>query len=366
MATHLEASLERDIQLIRSKIGQMSARAARALEDCLKAITENRRQLAYAVIVRDVYIDELEKEVDQLCLEFLLRQQPVGRNLRFVYSAIKINLELERIGDYAESIARQFIKLSNLNTEIPRDRIAELAERSIPMLRDATRAFLEQDAALAARTVEIEEVVDLLKSQLNKDLVALFRADKIPFEALNPLMMITRRFERVSDQARNICMETLYLCTGEAAKHPCSEEIRILFVGHHDACRSVMAEAIAKALSPPGFAFSSAGLEPQPVSPETAAFLKSKGHDTDHLVPKAIHEVPDLDHFQLIVALSPDVRKAFPQKPRKVVFLDWSTLDPSTTEGTPEQIRAAYEETYEYLRSHIEDLVRAILDDANP
>jgi len=361
MAKHLEASLERDIQLIRKKIGEMAARAEQALEDCLRAIVENRRQLAYAVIVRDHFIDELEKEVDQLCLEFLLRQQPVGRNLRFVYSGIKINLELERIGDYAESIARQFIKLSHLSVEIPRDRIIELADRSIPMLRDAIRAFLEHDAALAEKTIEIEEAVDLLKSQLNKDLVALFRADKIPFEALNPLMMITRRFERVSDQARNICMEALYLCTGEQAKHQGSQVVRVLFVGQNDACRSVMAEAAAKALNPPGFAFTSAGLEPKPLSAETTAFLKSKGHDTDHLVPKAIHQVPDLDHYQVIVALSPDVRKAFPQKPRKVVFLDWSVLDPSAAEGTPEQICTAYEETYQFIEGHIKDLVQAIV-----
>ena len=366
MATHLEASLERDIQPIRKKIGEMAARADRALRDCLTAINENRRQLAYAVIVRDLYIDELEKEIDQLCLEFLLRQRPAGRNLRFVYSAIKINLELERVGDYAESIARQFIKLSGLNVEIPRDRIRELAERSIPMLRDATQAFLEQDAELAGKTIAIEEAVDLLKSQLNKDLVALFRADQIPFEALNPLMMITRRFERVSDQARNICMEALYLCTGEQAKHAGADVVKVLFVGRHDACRSMMAETIGKSLNPPGFLFASAGLEPGPISPATIAFLKSKGHETDHLVPKAIHQVPDLDHYHLIVALSPEVRKAFPQKPRKVVFLDWSVLDPSTTEGTPEQVRTAYEETYLYLSDHIRDLVNAILDQPNP
>ena len=361
MATHFEASLERDINRIRSKITEMSERAERALQDCLKAITDSNRQLAYAVILRDQYIDELEKEVDRLCLEFLVRQQPVGRTLRFAYSTIKVNLELERVGDYAESIARQLIKLTHLPVEIPRDRIIELAERSIPMLRDAIKAFVDQDEALAARTIEIEDTVDLLKSRLNKDLVALYRESKIPFEALNPLMMITRRFERVSDQARNICMETLYMCTGEYSKHQGTEVFRILFVDEHNSCRSLIAEAVANALNQPRFLFTSAGLEPHPMSAETAAFLKGRGHDVSHLLPKAVHQVPNLDHYHVIVALSPEVKKAFPQKPRKVIYLDWSVNDPSATEGTPEQVTAAYQEAYEFLRSHISDLVQAIL-----
>lgn len=359
--THYEASLERDIDRLRGRIAEMSALAERALQDCVRAITETNRQLAYAVILRDQYIDEKEKEIDRLCLEFLVRQQPVAGALRFAYSAIKINLELERVGDYAESIARQFIKVSELPVTIPKERIVELAELSIPMLRDSIQAFVRQDADLARKTIEVEDKVDLLKSRLNKDLVALFRENKIPFEALNPLMMITRRFERVSDQARNICMETLYMCTGEYSKHPGAEVFRVLFVDEHNACRSLMAEAIGSALNEGRFVFASAGLEPQPVSRETAEFLKSKGHDIAHLVPKAVHQVPNLDHFQVIVALAPEVRKAFPQKPRKVVYLDWSVADPSRVPGEADQRRAAFEQTYQFLKSHLNDLTQAIL-----
>ena len=359
--THYEASLERDIGRLRGKISEMSALAERALQDCVRAITENDRQTAYAVILRDQYIDEKEKEIDRLCLEFLVRQQPVASALRFAYSAIKINLELERVGDYAESIARQFLKLIDLPVEPPKDRIIELAGRSIPMLRDAIKAFVTQDATLARQTIEIEETVDLLKSKLNKDLVVLFRENKIPFEALNPLMMIARRFERVSDQASNICKEVLYMCTGEYSKHRGDDLIRLLFVDEHNSCRSLMAEAAASALNQPRFLFASAGLEPRPMSPQTADFLRQKGHDTSSLVPKAVHQVPNLDHYQVIVALSPEVKKAFPQKPRKVIYLNWSVEDPSEAEGSPEQIQAAYEKTYAFIQSHLNDLIQAIL-----
>src|ERR1041384_5076672 len=110
--SHLERSLQRDIDRIRSKILDMSARGEWALKTSLRALRENNRQLAYAVILRDQRIDELEKEVDRLCLEFLVRQQPVAGPLRLAYATIRINLELERVGDYAEGIARQILKLT--------------------------------------------------------------------------------------------------------------------------------------------------------------------------------------------------------------------------------------------------------------
>src|SRR6266498_278394 len=218
MSTHLEESLQRDIDRIRGKVLEMSGLCERALQDCLGALKERNRQLAYSVILRDRRIDKLEKELDRLCLEFLVRQQPVAGPLRFAYGTIRINLELERVGDYAEGIARQSLKLMPLDIAIPIDRLEEIAGLSIAMLHDAIKAFVAQDPELARRTVETEEAVDVLKSNLNKDFVALFRESKIPFEALNPLMMIARRLERVSDQAK--------------------EAYRLLFVDEHNACNS--------------------------------------------------------------------------------------------------------------------------------
>ncbi len=363
MATHLEQSLQRDIDRIRAKVREMGGLAEHALRDCVQALRERNRQLAYTVILRDKRIDELEKEVDRLCLEFLVRQQPVAGHLRFAYSTIRINLELERVGDYAESIARQSLKLMPMDIPLPVERFEEMANLSIPMLHDAVEAFLKQDAELARKTIETEEAVDVLKSKLNKDMVALFRENKISFEALNALMMITRRLERVSDQARNLCMEVLYMCTGDYARHQGAEVYRLLFVDEHNSCRSQMAEAIASSLNHPKFIFSSAGIDPQPIAPNTVNFLRDKQHDVSRLAPKALAQIPNLDHYHVIVALSKEAQKAFPPKPRKVVFLDWSVDDPSRVQGTPAEIKAAYEATYKFLHEHIKDLVEAVIGD---
>src|SRR5687768_10139394 len=165
MASHYEATLQRDIDLIRSKVLEMSGLAEKALKDGLRAVVGRDRQAAYSVILRDQNIDDLEKQIDRLCLEFLVRQQPVAGHLRFVYATIKINAELERIGDYAESVARQALKLQSIQSQPFYVRCIEIANLSIPMLHDAVQAFVDQNAELARSTMDIEDKVDTVRNE---------------------------------------------------------------------------------------------------------------------------------------------------------------------------------------------------------
>ena len=363
MPTRLEESLERDIERIRQQVLEMEALAERALKDCVAALQEGNRQQAYAVILRDQYIDEKEKEIDRLCLEFLVRQQPVGLHLRLAYSTIKINLELERVGDYAESVARQILSLSNLpGPPAPlRERLVEMANLAIPMLHDSIEAFVRQDPTLARGVILSEPAVDALLAKLNAEVVEALRGQSILPEMAEPIVTIGRRFERVADQARNVCMETIYMCTGEYAKHPGAETFRVLFVGEHNACRSQMAEAIAQSLGQTKFIFSSAGIDPRAVDPRTLAFMREKGFDMGRMAPKAIYQVPNLDHYQVIVGVAKEAQQAFPRSPRKMVYIDWAIDDPSRLEGTDAEIHAAFEATFRFLSSHVRDLVGAVL-----
>lgn len=361
---HYEETLQRDIERIRSKVRQMGTLAEGSLRSCMRALLERNRQLAYSVIVRDQRIDELEKEIDRLCLEFIVRQQPVAGTLRFAYAAIKINSELERVGDYAESIARQILMLTSMDFEFPRERFNEIAQSATPMLHVAIEAFLTQDVALAKKAMEVEEAVDRLRHVLNHELVQLQHEGKLPLGALSPLMTIVNRFERVADQAKSICQEVLYMCTGEYLKHTGSDVFRLLFVDEHNSCRSQMAEAIGNSLGQPKFIFASAGLERQAIDPRTLAFLREKGLDSSRQSSKAIDQIPHLDHYQIIVALAKAAERVFPPPPTKAVCLDWSLRDPSKVEGTEAEIRLAYQEAFDYLQAHIQDLVEAVLGDA--
>jgi len=336
-----------------------------ALRSALQAVLTLDRQLAYTVILRDRHLDELETTLDRLCLEFLVRHQPAAGILRFVYSTSKIIKELERIGDYAEVIARQVLQVAALPAEFPRSQLQEMADLVVPMVRNAVRAFVDKDAGLARATMELENQADQMRNRINNDLTRLNQQDKLSAEELSPLLTVARRFERTADQAYNICEEALYYATGEYLKHRPMESFRIVFIGETNSCLTPLAEGIANALGEQQFSFASAGLFAGQIAPQTVAFLKTKGIDISQYRTKSVDDIPDLDQAQVIIGLCREARKVFPAAPTKTVGLEWNVVDPVRIRGAPEQLQAAYETAYDYLQNHIRHLVQAIRGEGN-
>ncbi len=360
MPSRLEKTLQKDITEIRDKVIKMGSLAEQAVSNSLNALVEMNQEAAYAVILRDREIDELEKELDGLCLEFLVRQQPAGSHLRFVYSVIKINNELERVGDYAESVARQVLKLSEVEPQPSYEKFSDIANLSIPMLRNALLAFEEENPELAKSTLDLEKQVDAVRYEIHNELVTLRDERKMPSEVLPPLMIIASRFERVADQATNICEEVLYMCTGENIKHEGKDVVRILFVDERDSCRGQVAEGIANSLGVKGFKFSSAGLSPKPIDPQTIKFMAEKGIDISKQTSRYLHQTLNLGDYTAIVTLCKEAEEAFPPPPSKTVRIRWNIKDPSKATGSEEEIHTAYEKTYKYLDTHIRGLIQAI------
>lgn len=365
MQGHFEQRLQGDIDLIRGKVMRMCKLAERALRDSLRALVENNLTVAYSVILRDQYIDELEKEIDRLCLEFLVRQQPVAGHLRFAYVVIKVNQELERIGDYAESVARQAVKLAGCQPRPDFSAIVELAELAIAMFRDATNAFFDEDAGLARRTMGTEEKADVLRNGINSELHRWREQERIALDAFTSLMTVARRFERVTDQSKNICEEVLYLCTGEYMKHQGTEVFRVLFVDRQNGAASQMAEGIANTLEVSRFVFASAGITAGEIDPRTVAFMTEKGIDITRQSSKSLEQIPNLEHYHLIIALDPDGRKAFRAPPTKTVGLEWNVGNPAEFSGSLQQpeVRARYEDAFRFISTHLRELVHALLSE---
>src|SRR5579864_8248152 len=179
-STHFEAGLQHDIDLIRAKLLEMLALDEQALTRAFTAFARRDRQLAYSVILRDQDVDALDAALDQLCLAFIVRHQPAASHLRFVYSASKIVNLLERVGDYAESIARQVLLLSSLEYEIPTETFSEIANLAIPMLHNAVLAFVNRNVDLARSTMASEPRVNQLRDSLTSDLVDLREQGRLP------------------------------------------------------------------------------------------------------------------------------------------------------------------------------------------
>jgi phosphate transport system protein len=350
MSTHLEETLQRDLERIHSLLSSMGRLGVRNLQDGLTALRTRNRMLAQIIILRDQRMDAMEQENDRLCLEFILRHQPVAGHLRFVYTAQQVNFELERVGDYAESIARQILRLLEMQTAIPAGLFTEIAEVSIAMLRDAVIAFVTRDAALAEVTAQIEEKVDTLRTQLSSQLVHMLEAKQIPVEALTPLMTIARRFERVSDQAKSICQETIYICTGEYVRHHGSQLFRVLFVDDHGGFAQ-MAELLGKSLNRVEFSFASASVDPALTDPAVAQQAGALGFDPLPERPKRLQDVADVLQYQVLIALTPAAKAALPGPLRKSVHFEWPT---PAGAPTSEPIRR-------FLAGQVSELVDTIL-----
>jgi phosphate transport system protein len=349
VSTHYEASLERQIDQLRQLVLEMAARAESSLNDCIAALEKSDRQLAYAVILRDRYIDELDVRIDRECLEFLIRQQPAGKHLRFAAALIKVNLELERVGDYAKNIAKQVIKLSSLEGPLPIDSLLELGRRAVPMIRKAVQAFVSEDVT-AARWVIVEETkTEALRGTIGEMLFDERQSGRIPLEAFTAMNNAARRFERVADQAKNISQETLYMVTGDYVKHRDLMSLGVVFLDATNSRASQMAEAIGRGLHNPTFQFMSAGADPKPLDPGLIEFMRQKGYDLADVRSKLPGDIPDIDSAQVFVILSPRARNIVPANPRAVT-LEWIVETPDD-----------YPRTFEFLRKQINDLVAALL-----
>ncbi len=361
----LEEGLQRDIDQIRDKVLEMASLAENSLRTSLKALNDKNQELAYSVILRDRYIDELEKELDRLCQRFFVRHLPAAGHLRFVYGVIKINNELERIGDYAESIARHFLALCSIEPYPTYNRFVEIANLAIPMLRNAIQAFVDQNMDLANATIELEEKVDDIRYSVTQDLARLRDSGQITSEALAPLMIISSRFERVADQACNICEEVLFMGTGQNIKHEGVGIFRMLFVDASNSCVSQMAEGIGKSLGLKNFIFNSAGISPQPTDARTIRFMSGKVIDISKQTSKYLNETLDIEDYQVVISFSKESDVAFPAPPTKTVSISWYISDPSKLKGSEDKIQAAFEKTYKFLDKNIRNLVNAVLiDDA--
>jgi phosphate transport system protein len=359
---HLEALLQHDIDQIKAKVQEMARLDEQALNRAMQAFLNRDRQMAYSVILRDQYVDELETELDQLCLEFILRHQPAAGHLRFVFAASKIVKELERIGDYAESVGRMVLQIRSIDMDVPTDPFIAIANESIPMLHDAVCAFLDKNAALAHATMAKEPHVRQLRDALTTDLVEWRQQGRIPLEALSPLATIARRFERVMEQATNICEEALYFATGEYIKHRRGDGFRILFVDDTNACLSPMAEAIANHMGLERLSFASCGVTAMPLNPDTVGFLQERGLDFSTHMPTTLEQIAHPEQFQVAVALSKGAEKAIATLPTKTLKLTWTVSDPSCLAGTPETPEA-FQRAFGDLSNHIQALAQAILDD---
>jgi phosphate transport system protein len=211
--------LQRETDRLKRKILALGALVEENLRLAFQAIEQRDAAKARRVIAGDVLIDQNEVDVEEECLKILALYQPVAGDLRFVAAVIKINSELERIGDLAENIAKRALDLLDEYPVPAPSTVAVMAERTETILEKALDALVRQDAYTAREVLVADGEIDALYRQLLDELKAVLRADPEHLDAIVLLFNVARYLERLADHATNIAEDVLYMVEGEIQRH---------------------------------------------------------------------------------------------------------------------------------------------------
>ena len=219
MAKHLEKELER----LKKLIYALSAHVDENLELAVKSIQENNIELAQKVIADDKLIDELEIEVEEECLKALALYQPVAIDLRFIIAVMKMNNDLERIGDLAADIAKNGILISKApKPKIPLD-LHQMSYLVKTIVRKSLDALINIDSYLAREVIKDDLEIDAMKGEMKSEIVAALQREPEHAEALMTLLAVTHRLERIGDHATNIAEDVIYMVEADIVRHQPAE-----------------------------------------------------------------------------------------------------------------------------------------------
>jgi phosphate transport system protein len=208
-----------DLSALKAKLLTMSGEAQDALGRSLEALLRRDGDLAGQVIRNDRTIDALELEIEESVVDLLATQQPMGRDLRLLMSAMKIANDLERVGDHAVNIAQSAERLLQTRLIAPEPELLEMARQARSMLSGALDAFVRGDAALGRDICRRDDSVDALHRSVFRILLTHMMEDPHIIGAAMELFLISRNLERVADLATNIAEDVVFLVEGKTIKH---------------------------------------------------------------------------------------------------------------------------------------------------
>jgi phosphate transport system protein len=219
------AHLERELDSLKSKLLFLGSLAEQSIRKGGAALQKLDAHLAQEVITNDHQVDLKEVEIEEDCLKILALHQPVASDLRFVVSTLKINNDLERIGDLGVNIAERVLYLSQSPaTPIPFD-FENMWKLSLEMLKSALDALVRQDLALAKKVWDDDDAVDEINKAMYNRVYQAIRKNPEHVETLIHYLSISRHLERTADYATNICEDVIYMIEGKIVRHQPEEFI---------------------------------------------------------------------------------------------------------------------------------------------
>ena len=215
MARHLQ----KEIENLKKELLTLCAMAEDRLWQAVNSIKNRDIKLAEKIMDSDMDIDQMEVKVEEECLKILALHQPVAIDLRFIITALKINNDLERIGDLAVNIAERSHFLATQKTISIRFDFETMAEKTQTMLKNSIDAMINIDLDLALRVCQADDEIDTLNRQMYEQVKIQIKQQPEHIETLIHLLSVSRHLERIADHATNIAEDVIYMIKGEIVRH---------------------------------------------------------------------------------------------------------------------------------------------------
>jgi phosphate transport system protein len=218
----MERQLDHDLDRVRQMLLRMGGMVEEMVAKATQALVDRSSRLCTEVIDGDNQVDHLEMEIDELSHSILGRRQPTAVDLRFLVAVMKINSDLERIGDSAVNIAQSVEQINEQPPLKPYIDLPHLSQLVQKMVRNSLDAFVNKDTRLATEVCESDDEVDGLYKQIFRELLTYMIEDPKTVSRALHLLLIARNMERIADHATNIAEDVIYYVEGRDIRHSMS------------------------------------------------------------------------------------------------------------------------------------------------
>lgn len=216
MSKHLERELER----LRKQVLSLSAVVEENVRQAVQALEKREEKLAQKVIETDVEVDHAEVDVEEECLKLLALYQPVAIDLRFIVAVLKINSDLERIGDLAVNIAERALFLATQPPVTTSFNFLGMAEKAQAMVHKSLDALVNMDGGLAREVCASDDEIDAMNRRMYQQVEEGIQQHPEQMKSLVHILSTSRHLERIADHATNIAEDVIYVIQGRDVRHP--------------------------------------------------------------------------------------------------------------------------------------------------
>jgi len=209
------ATFQEHLREVEEDVLTMGNMVVNAIDRSMEALKKRDLNLAHQIIADDTQINKRRFSIEEKCVVLIATQQPIESDLRIVVAVLNILTELERIGDYAEGIAKIVIMIGDEAPLKPLIDIPRMGEITRDMIKESLQSFARRDVELAMRVVSLDNIVDSLYDQVFRELLTFMMVDPKTTNRATRLIWIAHNLERAADRATNICERVVYTVTGK-------------------------------------------------------------------------------------------------------------------------------------------------------